>query len=81
MVLVARANVTDRFALTDAVRQLRQVDAPLLGLVLNGVEKNGGGYGGYGYGYGYDDYYARNNGKPHAARSAVDRVKQAFARR
>jgi capsular exopolysaccharide synthesis family protein len=79
MVLVARANVTDRFALTDAVRQLRQVDAPLLGLVLNGVERTAG-YG-YGYGYGYGDYYATTNGKPTGARGAVNRVKKAFARR
>jgi tyrosine-protein kinase Etk/Wzc len=80
MLLVARANVTDRHALTDAVRQLRRVDAPLLGLVLNGVETHGG-YGGYGYGYGYGDYYARSNGKPAAPKGAINRLKDVFARR
>lgn len=80
MLVVARSNITDRHALADAVRQLRQVDAPLLGLVLNGVDR-AAGYGGYGYGYGYGDYYARSNGSRGVVSGAANRVKRALARR
>ena len=58
IVMVARANQTNRFALQEAAERLRRVEAPLLGLVLNGVEAGSGhsGYGGYYYRYYAYDY-------------------------
>ncbi|MDP2529422.1 MAG: polysaccharide biosynthesis tyrosine autokinase [Candidatus Palauibacterales bacterium] len=53
--VVARAEQTNRKALSHAVEQLRRVDANLLGLVLNGVEV-GSPDGYYGYYY-YHEYY------------------------
>ena len=53
VLVVVQANRTNRFALVRAVDQLRQVEAPLVGVVLNRVPV-GGAYGGY---YGYDQYY------------------------
>ena len=50
-IIVATAGVTTRRQLTRAVELLRQVDAPLVGTVLNGV--TGDVAYGYGYGYGY----------------------------
>lgn len=46
--LVATAGATSKRELARAVELLRQVDAPLVGVVLNGV----GDEGSYGYGYG-----------------------------
>lgn len=37
--------------LTEAVHRLRQVQADVVGVVLNGVSSKGYGYGGYGYSY------------------------------
>lgn len=48
-VLVASAGSTTRKELTRALELLRQVSAPLVGTVLNGVSAEGG----YGYQYGY----------------------------
>jgi capsular exopolysaccharide synthesis family protein len=58
VVLVARADQTNRLALGEAVSRLRKVGAPLLGLILNGVESGSGtaGYGGYYYRYYSYDY-------------------------
>jgi succinoglycan biosynthesis transport protein ExoP len=56
--LVATANVTTRKALARAVEVLANVDAPLVGTVLNGVDAEGG----YGYGYGYGYYQQEPNG-------------------
>jgi receptor protein-tyrosine kinase len=53
--LVATAGKTTRRAVSRAVELLRQVEAPLVGSVLNRV-KDQPGYG-YGYGYGYYRYY------------------------
>src|SRR5205814_184128 len=53
--LVTRAGATSRRDLTRAVEVLRQVDAPLIGTVLNGVEVEGA----YGYNYRYGYYYRR----------------------
>jgi capsular exopolysaccharide synthesis family protein len=59
-ILVARAGVTDRRDLHHAAQQLRQLHAPLAGLVLNAFDvAKHGGYG-YGYGYGYGGYGVRN---------------------
>jgi capsular exopolysaccharide synthesis family protein len=52
LLLVATAGGTTRREFSRAVELLRQVDAPLIGSVLNGVT----GEGGYGYAYGYSRY-------------------------
>lgn len=53
-IVVASANSTTRRALTHAMGLLRQVEAPIVGVVFNGVSSESGyGYG-YGYGYGAD---------------------------
>ncbi|MGQ0802754.1 MAG: polysaccharide biosynthesis tyrosine autokinase [Actinomycetota bacterium] len=52
--VVATAGTTTKRGLHRAVSALRQVDAPLVGTVLNGIgtaDAYGYGYGGYGYGY------------------------------
>ena len=52
--VVSVAGGTTRKEAARTVELLRQVDAPLIGSVLNGVRSEGSyGYG-YGYGYGYD---------------------------
>jgi len=57
VLVVVRAGQTSRHALRHALRSLANVEAPILGMVLNyQTHKKGGGYGysyGYGYGYGY----------------------------
>jgi capsular exopolysaccharide synthesis family protein len=58
MLMVVRAEYTSRHTLRDGLRQLRAVQAPLAGIVLNHQRPHGRGYGyrggrGYGYGYGY----------------------------
>lgn len=59
VLVVARSGLTDRFALGHTMARLRQVDAPVLGVVLNGVQQKGGLYSGYGdYGY-YGGAYAK----------------------
>jgi receptor protein-tyrosine kinase len=54
LLIVATAGSTTRRELTRAVEMLHQVDAPLVGSVLNGVSAGRGR--GYGYGYGYYRY-------------------------
>jgi len=49
VLLVVRHNVSTRYALHQALRQLLDVDAPVLGCVFNGVEVEKTGYR-YGYG-------------------------------
>ena len=60
-IVVAAAGRTTRHALREALRRLRAIHAPLLGMVFNyhveGRHRYGYGYGyghGYGYGYGQD---------------------------
>jgi capsular exopolysaccharide synthesis family protein len=83
VLLVARAERTDRNALALAARQLRQVGAPLIGTVLNGVSR-AVGYG-YGYAYGYHGYHgyaargADGNGRP-AAETRLARVRRLFTK-
>jgi succinoglycan biosynthesis transport protein ExoP len=63
--VVARADHTDKRALKHAVEQLRRVDAPLLGLVLNGVAVGStDGYHGYYY---YHEYYTEAPDRKKAA--------------
>ena len=64
VVLVARANVTEKGALTYAAEQLRNVRAPILGCVLNDVDyrRDSRYYSTYGkYGY-YHHYYYGDDG-------------------
>jgi len=51
-VVVADSRSTSRKAVGRTLQMLAQVNAPVIGLVLNGLPADGGGYG-YGYGYGY----------------------------
>jgi Mrp family chromosome partitioning ATPase len=65
--LVTRAGVTTRRQLTRAVEVLQQVDAPLVGTVLNGVSADDA----YGYNYGYR-YYSEQ--EPSRRPAAVDQT-------
>jgi Mrp family chromosome partitioning ATPase len=63
-VLLAGADNTSRRRLASAVEALRQVDAPLQGLVLNGVgEGEGYEYGYYGEGEGAKPKKRRRRGR------------------
>lgn len=68
-ILVGTAGRTTRKEYRRAVELLQQVEAPLVGTVLNGVEQEG--LYGYGYGYGYyrpnEDAPAAGNGKRNGA--------------
>lgn len=56
VILVVRAGVTQKAAVTRAVEMLNISKARLLGYILNDVDSDDPAYGyGYGYGYGYDD--------------------------
>lgn len=67
VIVVARAAVTQKGALTYAIEQLRQVRAPVLGSVINDIDvrrdlKYHGGYGAYAY-YSLDDSAFRERHK------------------
>lgn len=63
VLVVAAAGSSTRRNLGRAVEVLAQVNAPLIGTVLNGVTGEGiYGYGGYGYRYGYAYGGAKANG-------------------
>jgi capsular exopolysaccharide synthesis family protein len=68
--LVATAGLTTRRELHRAHEVLRQVDARLLGTVLNGAT----GDGAYGYTYGYQYAYAQPESNGRRGRHAVPRV-------
>lgn len=61
VILLAAANHTKRQHLSRAIEQLRQVNADIVGVILNGIPTRGrlgGYYGSYGYGrYGYRSAY------------------------
>jgi succinoglycan biosynthesis transport protein ExoP len=67
-VLVTTAGVTRRRDLMRAIELLRQVDAPLVGVVLNGVTDEGA----YGYGYGYTSPQARSSPRSPFRSSVLD---------
>src|SRR5205085_4538669 len=50
--VVVSANDTSKRAFARSLELMNQVNAPVIGAVLNGVRDSGGAYG-YGYGYGY----------------------------
>ena len=64
--LVTRAGVTTRRQLARATEVLQQVDAPLAGIILNGVSAEDA----YGYNYGYR--YYRKEEPPPRRRAAAD---------
>jgi len=73
VLLVARANQTERGALTYAVEQLHNVRAPILGTVLNDVDfrrdsRYSSSYGKYGYYYQY--YYTADRKERKKRRTA-----------
>ena len=56
VLVVVREDVSDRYALRQCLRQLRDVGAPILGTVFNGADLHKSPYGRqYGYGYGYGE--------------------------
>jgi succinoglycan biosynthesis transport protein ExoP len=61
VLLVVEAGRTRRGAAQHAVESLRQVNANVLGVVLNAVPRRRGG--GYSYYYYYDQYYADDGGR------------------
>jgi capsular exopolysaccharide synthesis family protein len=65
IVMVARAEQTNRFALAEAADRLRRIQAPLVGLIVNGVESGSGGgaFGGYYYKYYAYDYKSDDEGR------------------
>ena len=60
--LVSVSGGTTRKEAARTAELLRQVDAPLIGSVLNGVRSDGS-YGSYGYGYQYHQYEQEPKGK------------------
>lgn len=79
MILVASVGRTDRNHVAQAVEQLRLVDAPLLGTVLNRQEASASPYG-YGYGSAYGQGESGNGGKrsPKRGRSSKKRASNDF---
>lgn len=55
--IVARAGITPTAALRASIRRIQDVDAKILGSVLNGVDLRVDGYGGEAYPYYVDSYY------------------------
>jgi capsular exopolysaccharide synthesis family protein len=53
VIVVARLGTTKREALTHLRDQLNNLDAPMLGVVVNSLGRDSTSYGGYGAGYGY----------------------------
>lgn len=51
VLVVSNANTTRRKQMSQALEQLRQVDAVIVGLVLNRATTKWGGYDAYGYRY------------------------------
>ena len=60
-ILFVRSAMTPKGVVRESVRQLERAGCPLLGIVLNRVNENKGGYGKYGkyghYGRYYSSYY------------------------
>lgn len=76
VILVTRSEFTSRNALKSAMKQLNDVHATTLGVVVNSVDMRGGRYGyGYGYSYGYGKgyryggyyHYSQHYGESHAS--------------
>lgn len=71
VIVVANATKTRQREIHRTAELLEQVNAPVIGLVVNSVSADSGGYG---YGYYYGDRYGQNDAvKSEAADRAVDR--------
>lgn len=71
MLVVAALDKTPKPLMTAAIRLLRQANANVLGLVINRMKENSGGYGYYsyyGYGYSYDQDSPGSNGRRKSVR-------------
>lgn len=61
-ILCVRSAATPKGVVRESVHQLERARCPLLGIVLNRVDENKGGYGKYGhYGRYYSDYYGNGD--------------------
>jgi capsular exopolysaccharide synthesis family protein len=69
VILVASVGNSDRNQIAKAVSQLRQVDSPLIGAVLNRFRGDSSTYG-YGYGYGYGAQNTQDAAKKSAKSSS-----------
>jgi polysaccharide biosynthesis transport protein len=66
-IMVCAAGTTTQSEMSRAVELLQQVDAPLVGAILNGVRNGAGygyGYGGYGYGRPYTSDEPASTSRP-----------------
>ncbi|HZU79629.1 MAG TPA: polysaccharide biosynthesis tyrosine autokinase, partial [Acidimicrobiales bacterium] len=68
--VVVAAGQTKKGQLQHALEQLTQVNAPRLGVVLNGVSRQAGYGSGYGYEYGYRYRYAPSDAKSNGSAPA-----------
>lgn len=59
VILIVRQNISEKPVVTDALSKLEFVNAKILGFVLNDVQFNNAGYGGYKYKYYKRGYYKR----------------------
>lgn len=71
ILVLSSAKLTSRKNLQRTVELLRQVHAPLIGMVLNRVPTDGGYAYGYGYGYGYYSDDRRASGPEHKQLESV----------
>jgi capsular exopolysaccharide synthesis family protein len=68
-VIVLKAGKTDREMAAQAVRQLRDVKAPIFGAVLNDLDLNDQKYGKYSYYYQYGYYYGEGKERGRATQA------------
>jgi len=81
VIVAPRIGVSTRDCAERLPEQLRRLEAPVLGIVINGIKRRRGRkyrYGYYGYGYGYGPASGSQNGA--AAESAVDAGKSTSQR-
>lgn len=76
---VARYGTTSKYTLLRAVDRLRQLNAPLLGIILNRVPIGSGGrysgyYGYYGYHYDYSSYYGASDKRKSRKKKGLGRL-------
>ena len=70
-VVVVRHGKSSKDAVRNAVASLDQINAKILGTVLNAVPATRGGGYGYGYGYGYGDAKAPSASKAPATSGGI----------
>lgn len=63
VLMVVQAGGTERAALQQAVKALEQVEANVIGVVINFIPTRRGGYYGYYYGYYYHEGYREDSGE------------------